>query len=371
MMKRALQIFCLLLLIVLFQACHVGRFFYWNFADINDHKKFPSVSIPTSPHPFYFYPAQKPLQPILPALFHYAGETTDFDHFLKKHKTLAFLVIRNDTLIYERYFNGQQQNTPLPAFSISKSVVSALVGIAIDQGSIESVHQPLSDFLPELTDSAFRHITLEHLLNMRSGIRFKESYYNPFGDMARYYYGRNLKKYLTRLKVEMEPDRIYNYQSVNTLLLAQVLEIACDRPIETLLSETIWQKCGMRYPSSWSIDSRQHHTVKAFCCLNVSPIDLAKFGRLYLEQGLWNGQQVIPKEWVRQSTREMNFSRDIHGYGYTYQWRIQQNGAYFAKGLLGQYIWILPQKNIVIVRMGKKSGGINWAAFATALSQKL
>ncbi len=131
--------------------------------------------------------------------------------------------------------------------------------------------------------------------------------------------------------------------------------------INKYLEQKIWQPIGMESDASWSIDSEKNQTIKAFCCINAVARDFARFGRLYLKKGNWNGKQVVPEKWVIRSTSIINDSRDSQGYPYTYQWRVLENGAFFAKGILGQYIFVYPEKNLVFVRMGKDYADIDWA----------
>lgn len=354
-------------------ACHVGRYFYWNYADIRDYRKFPSEPVEKGTQSFRFNRASSPASIPLPEKYNAKGRHSNLADFLNAHKTIAFLVIRNDTLIYEKYFGGFSESSVIPSFSMSKTFVSALLGIAIHEGYIQSVQQPVTDFVPELliNDSAFRKITLEHLLNMRSGIRFNEGYTNPFADMAKYYYGRNLNKYITKLRIESLPGEQYNYISVNTQLLGMAIERSTGKKLNQYLSEKIWKPAGMQYDASWSVDSKKYRQIKAFCCINARAVDFTKFGRLYLNKGRWDGKQIIPENWVLKSATIMNDSRDSQGYPYTYQWRVKNDGAIFAKGVLGQFIYVDPKKEIIIVRLGKKASDVVWPAFFEELLSEL
>jgi CubicO group peptidase (beta-lactamase class C family) len=368
---RSKGFFLSVLLLVTLSSCHVARFFYYNFADMRDYKKFPSQKIDKPSKPFLFKEAVKQLDPVIPQGFNTKNLRT-FDQFLEKEKTLSFLIIRNDSVLYQNYFHRYDSASILPSFSVAKAFVSALVGIAISESSIKSVHQPITDFIPELKKNpGFEKITLEDLLNMRSGIRFNEGYSSPFADMAKYYYGLNLRKYILKLKVESPPGLQYNYQSVNTLLLGIALENATGKTLSAYLEEKIWKPVGMEFPASWSVDSRQDQAVKAFCCINARALDFARFGRLYLNNGNWNGRQIVPASWVKHSTSIVNDSRDSQGYPYTYHWRVSEKGSYFAKGILGQYIFVDPKKKIIIVRMGTGNGDVIWPHFFEALVQQL
>ena len=338
---------------------------------MQDYKKFPSQKIDKPLKPFLFKEAVKQLDPDIPIGFNKKNYRT-FDQFLENEQTLSFLIIRNDSVLYENYFHHYDSASILPSFSMAKSFVSALTGIAISEKYIKSVHQPITDFMPELKNNpGFEKITLEHLLNMRSGIKFNEGYDNPFADMPKYYYGLNLKKYILKLKVKSAPDLKFEYLSVNTLLLSIAIERATGKTLSTYLDEKIWKPVGMEFPASWSVDSRKHQTIKAFCCINARARDFARFGRLYLNNGNWDGKQIVPEAWVKQSTRIVNDSRESQGYPYTYQWRITEKGSFFAKGLLGQFIFVDPKKKIIIVRMGTGNADVNWPYFFESLEQQL
>lgn len=372
-LKKALMPLLLLVLITIINACHVGRFFYWNFADADDYKKFAAAPVATDSVNFEFQKATKPFVPQIPSLWQQEDSTDDFTGFLRKNHTLAFLIIRNDTILYEQYFDGTNSSSIMPSFSVSKSFVSALVGIAIGDGFIKSVDQPVTDFIPELldNDTAFRQITIDDLLNMRSGVRFNEGYLSPFADMAKYYYGTNLQRYILKLKIDRPPDEVYNYQSVNTLLLGMALERATGTPLNEYLSQKIWKPLGMSTDVGWSIDSERHGTIKAFCCLDAPARDFARFGRLYLNNGQWQGNQVVPETWVKETMQIVNDSRDGQGYSYTRHWRVKTDGAIFAKGLLGQYIYIDPHRNLLMLRFGTKATDIVWPDLMEKVAREL
>lgn len=372
-LNRIAQPVFLIFIILSMSSCYVARFFYWNFADINDYKKFQSLPVAKDGATFNFKRKSPEITPGLPENINPDTKTNKFDLYLEVHKTVAFLIIRNDSILYEKYFKGFSDSSIIPSFSVSKSFVSALVGIAINEGYIKSTKQAITDFIPELkqNDPRFENISLENLLNMRSGIRFNEGYSNPFADMAKYYYGRNLNKYITKLKIELPPGEKYEYISVNTELLGIAVERATGKKLSEYLEEKIWKPLEMEYDASWSIDSKMDQQIKAFCCINARARDFAKFGRLYLNGGKYNGRQIIPAGWVKRSMSVINDSRDSQHYPYTYQWRVKDDGAIFAKGVLGQYIYIFPAKNVIIVRLGKNTAGINWAAFMENLCKEL
>ncbi len=361
----------LLFFILTFTSCHVARYIYWNYADVTDYKKFPLDSIRASHHPHIFprYIFQQPIY--TPEKFTNDAASNDLNQFLAAKKTLAFLIIRKDTLIYEKYFKGYTQNSVIPSFSVSKSFVSALIGIAISEGAIRDIHQPVTDYLPDMKDPGFHKVTLEDLLTMRSGIKFNEGYKNPFGEAAKFYYGLNLKRYTRKLKVIHPPGVNYDYASGNVQILGMVLEKATGKSLSENLEEKIWMPMGAVNPATWSLDNKKYREAKAFCCINAVPEDFALFGQLYLKKGIADGREVIPGDWVEQTLTYRNDSRDSQGYPYTYLWRVMNNGSFFAKGILGQFIFVCPEKQIVIIRMGESAGELDWPEFFRLLTDQL
>ncbi|MBN1341024.1 MAG: serine hydrolase [Bacteroidales bacterium] len=380
-----------LALILLLPSCHIARFFFWNFADINDHKKFQSFTVENSPATGFSFVEGDADKVKLPDSVFIHGKYYPWDEALDRTQTLAFLFIRNDSLLMEEYFRGYDETSVVPSFSMSKAFVSALTGIAIQEGRIRSVDDPVKEYIPDLPASLFPHLTIAHLLDMRSGIAFNEGYLNPFADVGKYYYGRNLRKYIRKLKPAHPPGTVFHYKSVDSQLLGMVVESATGKPLSDYLEEKLWKPLGMESPATWSIDSKKHGTVKAFCCLNAIARDYARFGRLYLNHGQWEGNSIVPAEWV---TKSVTFSGPVNDFQYSYQWwhnrryefyndTVDYKGLYkeytghtreglpvklvlrpqndfFASGLLGQYIYIYPEKNIIIVRLGKKEGGLRW-----------
>ncbi len=347
-------------LLIFMSSCHYIRMAVWMSSDMNDYRKFANKQVLNDKvNIFHFYKAAKSIAfnyPLSEELNHNKYNTVD--ELIDKSKTLSFLVIRNDTIVYEKYFDDKNAEQIFPSFSVSKSYISALIGIAIDEGYIKNVKQPLSDFLSGFRDKRIEKITIENLLNMKTGIQFDENYSNPFGDIAKYYYGRNLKKYIKNLKVNEEQGKKYDYVSVSTILLGLILEKATGQSVDNYLQNKLWQPLGMEYEASLSIDSKKNNTIKAFCCLNARTIDYAKFGRLYLNRGEWNGRQIISKKWIDQS---LAYSKDSTvAFYYNYQWRIGNKGDFFAKGALGQFIYVYPAKNIIIVRTANEYGIDNW-----------
>ena len=246
------KILIALLLITTLNACKVGRFIVYNFADINDHKKFPARKVETGTTKFVFPTAEKGK---FPKELQLQNTTYPFEKYIEDNNTVAFLIIKNDTIQYEKYWDNYDQNSIVPSFSMAKSVTSILIGCAIDDKLIQSVNEPITNYIPELKENGFDKVTIEHVLQMTSGLKFNESYFNPFGDAATYYYGTNLRKAIAKMKLKTEPGTQFEYASGNTQLLGLVLERALKtRTITSYLEEKIWKPLEMEYDASWSLD---------------------------------------------------------------------------------------------------------------------
>ncbi|GAB4313020.1 MAG: serine hydrolase [Bacteroidales bacterium] len=365
--KVVFSLIILVILLFFLLPAHVRRYFIWNYADLGDGEKFPSVPVQKSE-------LVQPL-PLQTGIIHpkvpekWNDESQKFDLFLEQNRTVAFLILKNDTLLYEKYFGGYGEQSLIPSFSVAKVFVSALCGIAIDEGYIYSPDQQIRFFIPEL-DTSLDRVTIRHLLNMQSGIQFSEAYNTPFSDMAKYYYGKHLKRYIRDLRLKQPPGVRYEYQSVNTLLLGILLERATGMPLNRYLEIKLWKPAGMESDANWNVDNLKDKTIKAFCCLNATARDFARFGNLYLHKGRLAGNQIIPASWVWESLRITPGRNDDSGYPYTFQWRILPSGAFFAKGILGQYIVVIPQKKLVMVRLGSGTADIDWAEFCIKLAEQ-
>lgn len=357
-----LPVTLMVLMVVLSAGCDVVRILWWNSTDLDDYKKFPNaVVLPAnkiSGEQFHFAASNE----LLPSKgFLTGGDSLSFHDFMDVTGTVAWLVLHNDTLRTEYYADGWDQHSLLTSFSVAKSFVGTLIGIAVGEGFIQSVDQPVTDFVAGLTDTNFRHITLRHLLNMRSGIDFEEGYHSLFSPMPRLYYGRRTTRQVQNLRIAHPAGLSYQYQSVCTQLLSMSLEKATGMSVAAYLSEKLWQPLGMESEARWSRASRLDTTIKSFCCLNAVGRDYLRFGRLWMNHGQWGSLQVIPKWYVVETLSDTLDSKESRGYAYSHQWRILPDGSMFAKGVMGQYIWVNPQLRLVIVRFGNGEAGLDWA----------
>jgi len=393
--------FLLLVLVLGLTSCHFGRFVIYNFADITDYRKFPQKEISKKGDPFLFHEGENKFSQRIEDIklsSEKLGKLGLTEYLDKETKSVAFLVIKNDSIIYENYFEKYNQSSIVTSFSVAKSIVSGLIGIAVEEEFIKSVEEPITNYIPELLekDSQFSDIKIEHVLNMRTGLKFNEnSYTNPFAEIAKLYYGRDHLGQVINTKIEEESNSSHEYQSINTQILSIILERATKRQLADYFEEKIWQPLGMEYDASWNVDSKKHETPKGFCCLNARARDFAKLGRLYLKNGNWEGQQIINEDWVARSVKP-----DMSNGCYQYQWYSEEDNrtndqgeiiyytdssaaatnlnptyqavrssnknqgqfyvedcgpAFMAIGILGQYIYVDPEQDLIIVRFGKKS----------------
>ena len=349
-------------------SCQFVRYVIYNFADVNDHKKFPARTLLHSNESFQFARQTSRAE----AFVNFGSDSIPLTEYLKKQKTLAFLLIRNDTILIEEYFNSYAKENIVPSFSMAKSFLSALVGCAIKDGYIKSDEESITNYLPEMKKNGFEKVKIFHLLQMTSGLKFNEGYFNPFSQVAGFYYGRKLEKRCTKLKLKAEPGTAFEYTSGSSQLLGLVLKRALGNiSLTEYLQKKIWSPLQMEYDASWNIDQNKNGTEKAFCCINARAIDYAKFGRLYLKKGNWQGAQIVPEEWVYKSTHPQKLQGSAAYYQYQWWMNSVSDGDFMAEGILGQYIYVNPKKNIVIVRLGKKTGDVNWGKFFKKISATL
>lgn len=270
--------------------------------------------------------------------------------------TVSYVVVKNDSLLHEEYFDGYTHDSLSNSFSMAKSIVGLLVGIAITEGKIAK-NDYIQKYLPQFDAENRNKVKVEDLLTMSSGINFSESYLNPFGFAAEALYGSNLKKLIYKYKSIEEPGKNFSYQSGNTQLLCMILEKATGKRLAEYASEKLWKKIGAERNAKWSLDS-ENGLARAFCCFNSNAVDFAKIGMLMLNHGKWNGQQIVDSAYIAQSVvpaKIMADGKPNNKYGY--QWWIANykgENIFYARGILGQYIICIPSNQMVIVRLGHK-----------------
>jgi CubicO group peptidase (beta-lactamase class C family) len=349
-------------------ACNtvMARTLRWRDADMNDIHRFPLREIPRGSGTFAFSPSSQHRYDTLFTPVTLRRDGTDvslaFDAFLEERDTYAFLVIRRDTLIYEKYFRGRERRSIETTFSISKSLVSIGVGVALDSGWIGSVHDPVTRYLPELAarDPAFDAVTIEHLLSMTAGLRFNRGKV-PWSDEARSYYSADLRGVALSRDLAHPVGSHFQYNPYNPIVLGLVLERASGRPLTQLLSEAVWSRIGADRSASWSLDGAANRFEKMESGFNATAIDLAKIGRLFLREGDWDGQRILDTAWVRASVEpDSSAGRPRYGYLWWVQPSAGELNRYYAEGRFGQFIYVAPDRELIIVRTGASDGGVNW-----------
>ncbi len=340
----------------------VYRIIRYNFSGIDDHRIFPQRPLRSAPVPFRF---REHVDPDADDLRVTVGGRKDIalGGLLAESGTTAFLMIRGDVIVYEKYFDGYGRATPSLSFSMAKSFLSLLVGCALEDGYLRSVDQPVTDFIPELADRGFAAVTLNHLLQMRSGLDYSEND-NPFGIHARFYYTDRLEKEILKLRLREPPGGRFVYRSGDAYLLTLALRRALGRKtITEYTQERIWTPLGMEHDGAWSIDHAPDGLEKTGCCLTATARDFAKLGRLYLNKGLWNGRRVVPEYWVTDSTRFDSGTGDASQYRSMWWSVAPGRSAFLAIGHLGQFLYADPAAGLIVVRLGKGRGGLsleNW-----------
>lgn len=351
-------------------ACTGGRMLLYNFSDIKDYKRFPKRDLPASADPFVFAVGDTAGFKEKDVRVAHESRHNHLDSLLMASKTVAFLVIQRDSILHESYYHKYGPQSLVASFSMAKSYTSAMIGAAVADGLIKSIEDPVTDYIPELKKRDMDNCKIRHLLQMTAGIHHVENYFNPFAGVARLYYGRALRKQVLKLNQDYRGGHYFHYQSIATQLLGEVLVRVTGKSLTAYLREKIWDHIGTEHPASWSIDQRKNSREKAFSSINATARDFAKFGRLFLHKGNWNGQQLLPEAWVRASTKVD--AQDGSVWYYQYQWWLpSKDGDFYAAGHLGQFIYVNPMKDLLIVRLGKNRGGVDWRRALMEIAHQL
>jgi CubicO group peptidase (beta-lactamase class C family) len=359
----------------------LARAVVWREADMDDHRRFPARPVAAGPERFDFARpaggAGTPPAPVRRVMVRDGDRRVerDLEDFLAASDTTAFLVMRGDRLLYEGYFNGAGHDSIQTSMSMAKSVLSALVGIAIGEGRIGSVEDPITRYVPELAerDPRFGRITLRHLLTMTSGLRYEEG--GLSGDDTSTYYAPDLRKLaLEATEVVEEPGRRFLYNNFNPLLVGLALERATGMPVATYLERRLWRPLGMEADGSWSLDSERSGFEKMESGLNGRPLDFAKFGLLFARDGAWRGRQLVPRAWVRDPTLVPTRVAEAPTRSYQLFWWVQDERrprAQFARGNYGQHVYVVPEDDVVLVRFGRDFGYPHWPELLSDLAARL
>ncbi len=282
-----------------------------------------------------------------------------FEAYNKEWESTAFLVFRGDSILFEKYWGDHTAQTVSNSFSAAKTVVALLIGVAVDEGAIQSIDDPVGNYIPEFKSGDKALITIRDLLLMASGLDWSESGKNPLSNNAESYYGSDLYGLVTGQHVERKPGKEFIYQSGNSQLLGFVLKQATGKSIAEYASEKLWSKIGVESDAYWSLD-KEGGDEKAFCCLYATARDFGKIGRLILQRGRWETEQVIPEWYMTEMVTlpEGMLTDDgvaNHQYGlHIWIYEGHTSPVYYCRGIKGQYIIAIPEENLVIVRLGSR-----------------
>lgn len=354
-MTKLLKLLAFLLLLVnpllfLTGTDYVYRAVIYQQPGIDDLSLFPFRTIPASstPRPWP-KDARYNQQPLPPSL---ASALADND-------SVAFLAIQSGQIVHEQYWDGYGPDVNSNSFSAAKSIVAALIGRAVMLGHIQTIDQPVADYLRSFNTIERAPITIRHVLQMASGLDFDESYRQLISDTTEAYYGDDLVGLIERLSVEQPPGISWRYRSGDTQILAMILEQTTGQTVSSFAAEQLWEPLGAVRDAQWSLD-RRGGIEKAYCCFYSNPRDFARVAQLYLRHGRVGDQQLLPPDYVAQSIEPhglpdaKNGSRTDH-YG-LHWWRLNRNDTevFYMRGILGQYVWVIPSRDLVVVRLGHR-----------------
>jgi len=357
---------------IAYSPTYVYRVLVWQDSDAFDWQKFPNHPLSASPAPYHFASSPDPrVEELLTSL----SGADNWDSFMETNGTQAFIVIQDGKILYENYYNDTQRDSIVTSFSVAKSFDSALIGKAIEEGFINSVDDPITNYLPELAerDPQFNEITIRHILLMASGLEYTEMRPLLFNgdDPLTTYYTNQRELALENTFIIDPPVKYFQYNKYHPQLLGLILERTTGMTVTQYLQTRIWDPLGMEYDGSWSTDSKSDDFEKMETGVNARALDFAKFGVLYLNAGNWNGTQVIPQAWVNESTQPLlpdnysdyysNYVKALPGTGYyKYMWwgMAREDGSYdfTAEGDKGQFIYVSSENNMVIIRNGTQYG---------------
>uniref|UniRef100_UPI00404A65D0 serine hydrolase domain-containing protein n=1 Tax=Flavobacterium sp. TaxID=239 RepID=UPI00404A65D0 len=267
---------------------------------------------------------------------------------------IAFVIIKNDSVWHESYFDGYGDDSKTNSFSMAKSIVSAAMGKAIQEGKIKSLDQKVIDFFPDLKGEFASEVTVGDLSSMSSGMDWDEAYYSPLSITTRAYFDDSLDELMLSLPIKNEPGKSYKYLSGNTQLLAMLVTKAVGKDLSTYVSESFWKPMGAEHDALWQTDN-ENGMEKAYCCIASNAKDFARFGKLFKQKGNWNGKQILDTAFVEKSVKPRFPDSPEYGYGWWLSNHLGKN-IFYMRGHLGQNVIVIPEDDLIIVRLGHQHG---------------
>lgn len=278
-----------------------------------------------------------------------AKASSKLEKLHKEIQSVAFLVIKNDSIWYEWYNEGYGKDSRTNSFSMAKSIVSAAMGKAIMEGKLSGFDAKVGQFIPEFATGEAANLTVGDLSSMASGLEWDEKYYSPFSKTTQLYFDTNLAEFMKTIPVKRNPGREYEYSSGATQLLAMTLEKATGEKLTKYVDDNFWKPIGAESDSYWQTD--REGLVKAYCCIASNARDFARFGKLYKQNGKWNGKQILDSAFVAKSLTPRFELTPQYGYGWWLA-EFEQKKIFYMRGHLGQYVIVVPQDDLIIVRLG-------------------
>ena len=266
-------------------------------------------------------------------------------------KTKSFLVIKNDSILFEKYYDGYDKNSLSNSFSVAKSIVTSMMGKAIMEGKIKGLDQPVSDYFDEYKEGLASELTVGDLATMSSGMKWNEKYYSVINITSESYFTKDLRSVILRQKIIDKPGQGFRYSSGDTQLLGMIIEKATGISLSEYLTEKFWMPMGAENNALWQIDSENYGMEKAYCCIAGTARDFARFGKLYINKGKWNDQVILDSSFVELSIKPSFKDSPYYGYGW---WLDDYEGkkVFTMNGHRGQFVISFPEENIIIVRQG-------------------
>ena len=266
-------------------------------------------------------------------------------------KTKSFLVIKNDSIVFEKYFDDHKSTSLSNSFSVAKSIVTSMMFKAIMEGKIKGLDQPLSDYFEEYKEGLASELTVGDLASMSSGMRWSEKYYSVINITSESYFTDDIRSVVIRQDIIDKPGQNFRYSSGDTQLLGMVIEKATGTTLTNYLSEKFWQPMGAENSALWQIDSAKSGMEKAYCCIASTARDFARFGKLFINKGKWNDEMILDPSYIDLSINPVFEDSPYYGYGW---WLYNYEGkkVFTMNGHLGQFVISFPDENIIIVRQG-------------------
>ena len=290
-----------------------------------------------------------------PWALHKQYNTIDESDKLKElndeRKTKSFLVIKNDSILFEKYYDGHKQTDISNSFSVAKSIVTSMMGKAIMEGKIKSLDQPVSDFFEQYKNGLASELTVGDLASMSSGMKWNEKYYSVINITSESYFTDDLRSVILGQEIENKPGKGFRYSSGDTQLLAMIIEKATGTSLSNYLSQKFWDPMGAENLALWQIDSEESGMEKAYCCIAATARDFARFGKLYIDKGKWGDTEILDSSFVELSLNPVFDDSPFYGYGW-WLYEFEGKKVFTMNGHRGQFVISFPDENIIIVRQG-------------------